>query len=339
MLYFFGALLIAAILTIIVRAIAEHWHIVDLPDTERKFHTRPVALFGGAAVFICFWGIIGCLFLTDPGLAGLDRLAVPLLASFWASLVIVILGVIDDIKPIPAWPRLLITMVAVFFAATHGLALFKITNPFGGVAFLPPLFGGLFVFCWLMGAMYTVKITDGVDGLSTGVVVIGSLMIAALASTKIFYQPNVALLALVFAGSCLGFLLFNFAPASIFLGESGSLFLGFMLGTLAVISGGKVATALLVLAIPALDLGRVLYLRLKRGHSPFQGDRLHLHYELMTRGWSEKQVVLLFYSVAAAGGAAALLLQSREKLIAMIGLLVIMIAVGVAISPRVTSKK
>ncbi len=339
MLYFAVALVVSALLTVLIRRVAERWHIMDQPDALRKFHSKPVALLGGVALFLTFWGVVGYLYLTQPTLAGLNRLAEPLIVSFFASLAIILIGIIDDIHPIPAWPRLFLTMAVVLIAATHGLQLGKLTNPLGGIVALSGIVGGLFVFFWLMGAMYTIKITDGLDGLSTGVAAIGALMIAALASSHAFYQPNVSLLAFIFAGTAAGFLIFNFVPASVFLGESGSLFLGFMLGILAIISGGKVATAFLVLAIPAFDLARVIYLRLKHRSSPFKGDRLHLHYALLSRGWSERQVVLLFYAVAAAGGIAALLLQSREKLIAMVGLAILMIAVGAALSPRVVTDK
>ena len=135
-------------------------------------------------------------------------------------------------------------------------------------------------------------------------------------------------MALVLAGTCLGFLLFNFHPAKIFLGESGSLFVGFMLGVLAVVGGGKLATALLVMAVPILDLARVMYVRHKRGQAIMQGDREHLHFKLLDRGWSERNVVILYYVVAAAFGTTTLFLQSYQKLLALGFLAIAMIAVG-----------
>lgn len=335
--YFLLAFFVSLALTAFVRAVAGRLRIVDRPDGERKLHTKPVPLLGGVAIFVCFWGLVGYFLLFRPTTLGLNLLTNQLAASFVASFIILLVGIADDIKPTPALFRLILTAVAVLFAVTSGLELAKITNPFGGTVFLSSFLGGLFIFCWLMGAMYTIKITDGIDGLSAGIVTIGALMIFAFTSTKLFFQPNVGLIALLFAGSCLGFLVFNFHPASIFLGESGSLFIGFMLGVLAVISGGKVAVALLVMAIPALDLARVLFIRLKFKKSPFAGDRLHLHYELLQRGWSERKVVFVFYGIALLGGAAALFLQSTQKFALLFILFLAMLAVGWKISKRVTS--
>jgi UDP-GlcNAc:undecaprenyl-phosphate GlcNAc-1-phosphate transferase len=127
----------------------------------------------------------------------------------------------------------------------------------------------------------------------------------------------------------LGFLVFNFKPASIFLGESGSLFLGFMLGVLAVISGGKIATTLIVVAIPALDVVRVIVVRLLRGRPISLGDREHLHFRLLDSGYSERTVVLVLYAVAALCGGLTLFLQSTGKLIALSILVLGMLALSI----------
>ena len=143
-------------------------------------------------------------------------------------------------------------------------------------------------------------------------------MIFFLTQTTRFFQPEVGLLALIFAGCCLGFLVFNFNPARIFLGESGSLFLGFFMGTLAVISGGKIATALLVMAVPILDLARVLIVRTVSGKKISEGDREHLHFKLLDRGISVRKTVLLLYAVSFLFGITTLVLPSRMKFVVLI---------------------
>jgi UDP-GlcNAc:undecaprenyl-phosphate GlcNAc-1-phosphate transferase len=177
--------------------------------------------------------------------------------------------------------------------------------------------GDLLVFIWLLGMMYTTKILDGLDGLATGIVMIGGVMVFLLTQTKQFYQPDVGILALVFVGVCLGFLIFNFHPAKIFLGEGGSLFIGFILGILAIISGGKIATALLVMAIPVLDLIRVVYIRIRHHQGIFKGDRQHLHFRLRDAGFSEWRTVLFLYGVAFTFGLTTLFLPSKAKLVVL----------------------
>jgi UDP-GlcNAc:undecaprenyl-phosphate GlcNAc-1-phosphate transferase len=237
--------------------------------------------------------------------------------------------------------------LAVLVTVFGGVVLDKVTNPWGGVvAFdqltsltLSVLLPSLLAFVWIMGVMYTIKIVDGLDGLATGIVSIGSLIIFALSMSTKFYQPNVGLLALIFVGACLGFLVLNFSPAKLFLGESGSLFLGFILAVLSIISGSKVATAFLVLAVPMLDLARVIILRLYRKQSVFQGDRRHLHYALLELGWSERQVVLVFYTAATLFGLGALFLQSFGKLVLIALISIIMLVIGIILSFKLRTLK
>lgn len=317
---------LSLLVTFLVKILATRLGVVDKPDHDRKLHGRVVALLGGVAIFISFWLVVAWLVFFHP-IFGIEILKGKLFAAFLSGLVIMVIGVADEVRPLSAKFRLIVTSIAVIIAIILGINLEKITNPFGGVMRLSGLFGDVLVFIWLLGMMYTTKISDGLDGLSTGVVAIGSIVIFLLSTSAKFYQPNVALLAIIFAAVCLGFLIFNFHPASIYLGESGSLFVGFMLGVLAIISGGKVATALLVMGVPALDIARVVYMRIRGHQKIFQGDRRHLHYQLMSYGLKEWQVVIIYYAIAALLGALALFLQSSEKLIVFFVILLVMSAV------------
>ena len=127
--------------------------------------------------------------------------------------------------------------------------------------------------------MYTTKLLDGVDGLVSGLGVIGGFVIFLFTATTNYFQPDIALASAIFGGASLGFLIFNWHPAKIFLGEGGSLLIGYILGVLAIISGGKIAIALLILGIPILDVLWTIIRRLLKKQNPFKfSDKLHLHH-------------------------------------------------------------
>ncbi|HSR88897.1 MAG TPA: MraY family glycosyltransferase [Candidatus Udaeobacter sp.] len=331
---FIITLALAVVFTLIIKSIAIYFQVFDFPDGNRKTHSRPMPLLGGVAIFVTFWLVAGYL-LFSYQIYGLELLAKKMIGVFLASLILVVMGVIDDKKQLSPKLRLVVTILAALVAMGWGLGLEKITNPLGGIlnlSFWPIKVGGgtfyllaeILVFIWLMGMMYTTKVLDGLDGLSVGTAFIGGVIIFFLSTSAKYFQPNVAILALIFAASCLGFLLFNFYPAKIFLGEGGSLFIGLILGVLAIISGGKVATALLVMAIPILDLARVVYIRIKNNQSVFKGDREHLHFRLLDSGLSHRRTVLFLYFLAFLFGITTLFLQSTQKLYALLVLVILL---------------
>ena len=337
--YFLVTFILSLVFTFFALKLAKKLDIVDKPEGIRKLHTQAVPLLGGLAIFASFWSTVGYLsFFTDIFHRHIEPRE--FVGVFLGSLILMILGFLDDKKNLSPKGRLLITCLAVAIAVLGGVDLQKVTNPFGGIINLEifgvDLFGyghifilaDLVVFFWLLGMMYTTKILDGLDGLTAGIVFIGSLMIASLSSTAKFYQPETVVLSLVLSGACLGFLFFNFYPAKIFLGEGGSLLVGFLLGVLAVIAGGKIATALLVMAIPILDLIRVIFMRLIHGQPIYKGDRRHLHFQLVDAGLGHRQSVILFYIIAFAFGFTTLFLQSWQKLLVLGLLCVAMLCLG-----------
>jgi UDP-GlcNAc:undecaprenyl-phosphate GlcNAc-1-phosphate transferase len=184
---------------------------------------------------------------------------------------------------------------------------------------------------WMMGMIFTTKFLDGLDGLCAGISLIGGLTLFTLSLLPKVNQPMTAILAIIFVGSLLGFLFYGFYPASIFLGESGSTFCGFILGVLAIILGGKIATALLVMGIPILDVAWAIVRRLWYKQSPFKADKSHLHHRLLDIGLSQKQTVLLLYGISAIFGFTAVFLQSFGKLIALIILFCVMLALAISV--------
>lgn len=314
--FFLLAVLSAVVTTFVVRAFALRYKALDAPDGQRKRHERAVPLWGGAAIFIAFWGVVGALLFFYP-VQGLPLIQNSLIALFVGSLPLLLMGLVDDVLPLPPLVRLFFIVFALACVALW-LPLQRLTNPFGGWFVLPLWLGAGLVFVWLSITTLSIKLLDGVDGLATGTVLLGALIIAAQTLSARFFQPNVALVALIFAGCLLGFWLFNAPPASIFLGESGSLFIGFMLGGLSILAGSKMATALLVMAVPVLDLVRVVVVRVRRGREPWRGDRAHLHFVLLDRGWKQWQVLTLLLGSAGLFGAAGLFLQSYQKIIALL---------------------
>jgi len=321
-------------LTFAVSRFAVRRQIVDLPDGERRFHKQATPTLGGLAVYFSFLAVTLVMLFTGYLTDGNIPLR-QLLGILAGGLVLMLGGYLDDryrLSPVQSVPFPIAASLLVVFS---GIQAVSVHNPFSGAVlqldnillYGVPLASGLVVFLWTMGMTYTTKILDGMDGLVTGISAIAGIIIFGLSLTPDVQQPQTALLAIIFAGSMLGFLILNFYPARIFLGEGGSTFAGFMLAILAIVSGGKIATAILVMGIPVLDTAWVIMLRLFNRQSPFKGDRRHLHYKLMDVGLSEPQAVLFLYALTGIFGVSALFLQSLGKLIALGILVLVMTAI------------
>jgi UDP-GlcNAc:undecaprenyl-phosphate GlcNAc-1-phosphate transferase len=322
------ALLISFAATLAVSRIASRRQIVDVPDAERRFHPKPTPTLGGFAVFFSF-----LLVTLGLGIFGghLFHGNIPLreLLAIWAGgAILMIGGYLDDRYHLPPVYSVIFPILASLTIVVSGIRAVSVHNPLSNaIVILPPLVSGLVVFLWTMTMTYTTKLLDGMDGLVSGIAAISALVLFGISLSPQVSQPQTALLAITFAGSLLGFLILNFYPAKIFLGESGSTFAGFMLAVLAVVSGGKIATALLVMGIPLLDMIWVILQRVFSRQSPFSGDRKHLHFKLIEIGFSEPQAVLFLYALTAIFGVSALFLQTRGKLIALIILFLVMLAI------------
>ncbi len=344
--YFLLAFILTLFLTPIIRVLMRRFKIVDEPKLEkRKIHKKRIPLGGGLAIFVSFFVIIFLVLIFTDKLrndVGLNHL----LGFFIGGLVLMVGGFLDDKYRLKAKQQIIAPILATLIVIAFGVGPDIITNPVGGVINLQIFqltlnnavnwfwLADLVVFVWLMTMMFTTKLLDGLDGLVTGIVLIGAMMIGFLSLQDQWLQPDVALLAFIFAGSCFGFLIWNWYPAKIFLGEGGSLFMGFMLGGLAVISGGKIATTLLVLGLPLMDMIRVIIERIKKGQPIYVGDSEHLHFRLLKSGFSQKQAVLLFYTIAFLFGISTLFLQSSQKLVALLFLFVLMMLAGVYFSKK-----
>ncbi len=343
--WFFWAVALSTLFTALVRRLAFKFKILDYPNSApRKIHPNPTPLIGGSAVFFAF-----CISMAVYLFAGeVDFNIIPLkffLATAAGGALLIFGGILDDKYNLPPKLTWLFPALAslVVVVAGIGVGIKFLSNPFGAPInidyFLQigPAAGGwkleisaLLIWLWLMGMIYTTKFLDGLDGLTSGVGCIGAFAIFAVSLTEKVNQPMTATLAIMLAGALVGFLIYNFHPARIFLGEGGSTFIGFTLGVLAVILGAKIATALLVMGIPILDVAWVIIRRIFYRSSPFSGDRRHLHYRLLDIGFSQKQAVLTLYAISAFFGFTAVFLQSLGKLIALVLLFCLMIFMALA---------
>lgn len=339
--YFFVTLILSLILTPLLAALMYKLKVVDKPrSNSRKIHKKKVPYGGGLAVFLSFFIVIAAAYWGARQF-GVDIESKHLLGLFIGGAVLMVGGFLDDKFVLPAKEQIWFPIVAALLIIAFGVGPHAFTNPFGGglinlaqiqieISGLGKLvlLADLVVFVWLMGMMFTTKFLDGLDGLAAGIVTIGALVLFFLSLQPAWYQPDVALVSIIFVGALLGFLVWNWHPAKVFLGEGGSLFIGFVLGVLAMISDGKVATTLLVMGLPALDVLRVIIRRWQKRRKITEGDDEHLHFKLMASGLKHYQAVLLMYTISLLFGLSALFLQSTQKLIALLLLLALMILIG-----------
>ena len=319
--------LAALFFTKLVRTWALKHVVVDVPDLARKLHTQNTALLGGIAVFLSF-SLVSIIYAWfTPLLLGKSVGELELVAIIFAGLLLMVGGYLDDRYHSPPHLQIIWPILASLVVMLAGIKVNVVTNPLaGGLLELGKITGLALTFLWLLGMMYTTKLLDGLDGLASGIGAIGGIIIFCLTQFTPFYEPPVGLLAIILAGACLGFLVWNWHPAKVFLGEGGSLYIGFILGVLAIVSGAKIATTLLVMGVPILDVVWVILRRLFwEKKSLTTADRKHLHYRLLDVGLSHRQAVVVLYLITVSFGLASLFLRTQGKLIALGALLAVMV--------------
>jgi len=327
---FVAGFVLALIATPFTSAFAKKIGAVDMPDGGRKSHARPTPLLGGLAIFVAF---VTAAALIRGGLLGGFLLPKHLFGIVAGGALLMLGGALDDRYRLRPLYQLAFPAAAALVVIAAGIGADLISNPLGGTLRLDlweiPLFtyagnpyqltlpADLFTFIWLMGMMYTTKLLDGLDGLVTGLGIIGFFVIAVLSLTPEFAQPELARLAMAAAGAAGGFLFFNARPASIFLGEGGSTLIGFLLGVMAILSGAKIGITLLVLAVPIMDVAWTIARRIQIGRSIAEGGVDHLHFRLVRWGVPPGAAVLLFWLFAAGFGGAGLFIRGKQKLLAL----------------------
>ncbi len=307
---------VALVATPLATAWGRRHGLVDRPG-PRRWHQRPIPRSGGIALFVAFFtAIYIAQWLPVPRQD--PKELVRLVGIALGSAFLFAMGYLDDRFELRPGPQYLIQAVAGLIAIACLVFIERVMNPFTDqLTVFPYPFVVAFTLLWIMGMINTVNFLDGLDGLATGVGAIVSVVLALHMLRE--GQYSVALLPLGLLGATLGFLPFNFHPARVFLGSTGSWVLGYALATLGIAAGAKLALVLLVLSIPIVDVVWLMISRLRAGQSIGQADRRHLHYRLIDLGLSQRQVVLLYYAYCILLGAAALLIGSRLlKLITLI---------------------
>ena len=277
------ALLCSILLTPFVASFAEKFNIIDIPNS-RKVHKNITPRLGGLSIFISF--VISLFFLID-----MSRF------STWyiiANLIIVGIGAIDDQQNLTPKVKLLFQSVAAFIIIKCGSVVFPMYTPDGNI----PIYSYILTFIWIIGTTNAVNLSDGMDGLASSITAVSALTTAFL----FFYSGNqyLALIALCFAGSIIGFLRYNLPNAKIFMGDIGSLFLGFNISVLIVLaippklSIESLIYPALLIPLPIIDTLYAIIRRLKKGQNPFHADKGHIHHMLMKMKFNKNQILILF---------------------------------------------
>ena len=322
-------------LTPLVRHLALRLNAVSQPG-GRHIQKHPTPKLGGLAIVGSFLLVtIGIVVLQPERLQfvagqvfGIDR---NLFGVLLGAFILVVTGIVDDIYDLNPWIKLLLQATAASCVVLFGVNIHWLSNPLGGNNIILGAATYLLVPAWLLLMINTMNWFDGLDGLTSGLSIIASIAMIFLALEPTVNQPATALLAAIVAGAALGFLPYNWHPAKIFLGDTGSMFLGYMIGVFAIISGAKFATAALVLGIPIFDAFWVIGRRLLSGQSPMKADKLHLHHRFLNAGFSQRATVLILYAISGLFGIIALTSGTQGKVTALLSLVAVAIALGVGL--------
>lgn len=270
---------------------------LDKPSA-RKVHKQPMPRLGGIAIFAGYF----CAVLTGIAVAlfkGMDINYSALFGLILGSVIILCLGILDDIKNLSPVKKLFWQAAAALVPIMFGVQITFISNPFSGMLLLGAFTIPVTLF-WIMAITNALNFIDGLDGLASGISAIAAVTLFIVAIR--IHQPGAAIIMAALAGAAIGFLRYNFNPASIFLGDSGSLFLGFMLAA-ASVEGVLKSTMFLsllipifILAVPIFDAASVIFRRMQEGSHIFYADRRHIHHRLLDIGLNQRQIVLSIYS-------------------------------------------
>ena len=309
------ALVVALVATPVVKNLALRVKAVDVPKDGRRMHDHPIPRMGGLAIFLGF--LLSVLLFAD--------LTTQLRGMLLGAVVIVVLGIFDDIYALGAKFKLLIQIAAALVAVLSGNVIEAVSNP--NVFSANPYWelGWLRIpvtVIWIVAITNAVNLIDGLDGLAVGVATISSLTMLVIA--MLVSENVVALMMAALAGGCIGFMPYNLNPAKIFMGDTGSTFLGFVLATVSIQGLFKFYTIIsfavpfLMLGLPLFDTCFAILRRLAKGQSPMAPDRSHVHHRLIDMGFNQKQAVAILYVISAILGLSAVVLTTSGALKAMV---------------------
>lgn len=321
---FLLAMGLAWFVTPLVIRLAGRWGALDKPG-NRKIHRRTVPLLGGLAIATGMWlPLVGVLYYNNSVATALGQRSGAVLAVLVGGLFMLVLGMVDDFKGLNARQKFSVQVPVACLLVALGIKFTSVTLPGWGTV---QLGHGAYLISllWVLGVTNAVNIIDGMDGLATGV----ALVAAATSAVVAIYYGNVveAVMMCALAGACLGFLRYNFNPARIFLGDTGSLFLGVTLATSAMAStykgvvGASLLLPVVILGYPIADTLLSITRRVYRGKSPFSGDASHIHHRLLAVGLTHRQAALAIYAVCVLCGVVAVAALVQNGMVMAAGLL------------------
>lgn len=338
---YFALFLIATfaslVITPLIRRLCQRYNLLDVPLDGRRIHTRAIPRLGGVAIFLSCTLALSALPLVDNLLTqSLRSHTSEIFTTLIPATLVLLLGVYDDLRGTNASVKFVaLGLIATLFYFLGG-RVDALSVPILGSIALPPAVSFLITVFWLVGIANAFNLIDGMDGLASGAALFSSLVILTISFVQ--YQPVMIVFGLVLCGSLAGFLRYNFNPASIFLGDSGALFVGFSLAALSVLEAHKATTAvavvipLLAFGFPIVDTAVAITRRFISRRPVFQGDNEHIHHMLLARGWSQQRVAMVLYAACAAFGLVAILFTSVDSRITGLVLFILgavtIIAVG-----------
>lgn len=296
---FLVSLLFTLLLTPVARRIALQFGAIDRPS-KRKVHKKIITRFGGLSIFVSFIiaVIAGIIFSGKLGIKLGAKEMSSLVGILFGSGIITVIGLFDDVKGIPAFLKLAGQIAASTIAVYFGVQIFFVSTPFARIVMLGAWAPAITII-WMVAITNAMNLIDGLDGLASGITMIAAATLFIVAVKM--GQTDTAILLIALTGAAFGFLRFNFFPATVFLGDSGSLFFGFMLACASIVGVLK-STLMIALVIPVAVLGIPIYdtaaaiiRRAVAGRPIFEADRKHLHHRLLKAGFNQRQVVILIY--------------------------------------------
>ena len=315
------ALVVSFLMTPVVKSFAYKVGAIDVPKDARRMHHKPIPRLGGLAIFAGF-----------------------MVSILLGAVIIVVLGVVDDIMALPAKLKFVVQIAAALIPALNGVSIQALSNPniFSGNAYwvLDWLSIPITVL-WIVGITNAVNLIDGLDGLANGVSAISAATVLVIA--LICSETQVAIVMAALVGACVGFLPYNLNPAKMFMGDTGATFLGFILATMSIQGLFKFyavisfAVPFLILGLPIFDTAFAMIRRVAHGQSPMHADRGHIHHRLIDMGLNQKQAVATLYVISGILGLSAVVLTTGGEAKAM--LLLVALCIVAVVAARVVFPK
>ncbi|MDD6254993.1 MAG: MraY family glycosyltransferase [Eubacteriales bacterium] len=326
---------ISCVVTPFAIKIAPRIGAMDVPRDKRRMHTKPMPRFGGISMFLGTEISLALFLHSDP----------KVIAIIIGGACIYAVGAADDIRGLPAKVKLALQILSAIVIYVGGIQIDFVRNPFNQHTYLffPSWLSFIITIIWIVGITNTINLIDGLDGLAAGVAAIASGCIAYSAILSGQFEVGLAMFAV--SGGAIGFLPYNFHPAKIFMGDSGSLYLGFMIAAVSILGSTKGATLIativpfLVLGLPIFDTAFAIIRRWVNGYPIMEADKGHLHHRIMNTGIGQRRTVLIMYCISAIMGMVAVLVVQRMFIESIVLILVAAVLTCVFIADRDSMKE